>query len=107
MNSCYKNKVKDYEIFYCKKEAVKNFKPIILDLQSKYCANNINAKFNISEDITKNKMEDRIYYKLGNFAKIYYYIFPHIWYESFRSNSIITLSLLSIFSFSFPCKNIN
>ena len=64
VNSCYKNKVKDYEIFYCKKEAIKNFKPIIFDLQSKYCANNINAKFEFTnEDLfIKDKYDEDLYY---------------------------------------------
>ena len=44
-NLCYKDKVKDFDIFYCEKEAIKNFKPIILELSSKYCSNNMNAKF--------------------------------------------------------------
>ena len=63
-NSCYKNRVKDYDIFYCRKEAIKKFKPIVFDLQSKYCANNINAKFEFTyEDLfVKDKYDDDLYY---------------------------------------------
>ena len=50
VNSCQKNKVNDYDIFSCKKEALKNFKPIIFELQSKYCTNNANAKFEFTYD---------------------------------------------------------
>ena len=64
LNSCYKNQVKDYEMFYCKKDAIKNFKPIIFELQSKYCANNANAKFEFTyEDLfIKDKTNNDIYY---------------------------------------------
>ena len=64
LNSCYKNQVKDYEMFYCKKDAIKNFKPIIFELQSKYCANNANAKFEFThEDLfIKDKTDNDIYY---------------------------------------------
>ena len=51
--------------------------------------NKVDANFNIPEDIAKNKMEDRIYDKLGNLAKIYYYMFPHIWYANVLKNTLI------------------
>ena len=65
-NLCYKDKVKDFDIFYCEKEAIKNFKPIILELNSKYCSNNMNAKFEFTyEDLfVKNKYDDFYYFQI-------------------------------------------
>ena len=63
-NSCYKNRVKDYDVFYCKKDKIKNFKPITFELQSKYCTSNINAKFEFTyEDLfIKDKEDNDLYY---------------------------------------------
>ena len=45
-NLCYKDKTKNnYYIYYCKEKAIKNLKPIIFELESKYCPTNLNAKF--------------------------------------------------------------
>ena len=45
-NNCYKNEIKNkYFIYYCKEDAIKNFKPIIFELESKYCPTNMRAKF--------------------------------------------------------------
>ena len=44
-------------------------------------------------------MEDRIYYKLGNFAQIYYYMLPHIWYESLLTNILINQSFFIAYEF--------
>ena len=45
-NPCYKEKTKNnYYIYYCKEKAIKNFKPLIFELESKYLPTNLNAKF--------------------------------------------------------------
>ena len=45
-NLCYKDKTKNnYYIYYCKEKAIKNLKPIVFELESKYCPTNLNAKF--------------------------------------------------------------
>ena len=54
--------------------------------------NNVDANFNIQEDIATNKIDERSYDKLGNLAKIYYYMFPHIWYDSLLKNTLINQS---------------
>ena len=61
--------------------------------------NKVDARFNIPEDIAKNKIEERIYDKLGDFAKIYYYMFPHIWYESLLTNTLINQSFFLAYEF--------
>ena len=35
------------------------------------------------------KIDARECEQLGKFAKIYFYMFPHIWYKSYQMNSII------------------
>ena len=64
VNPCYKNRVNDYDIFYCNKEAIKKFKPIIFELQSKYLVNNLNAKFEFTyEDLfIKDQTDNDLYY---------------------------------------------
>ena len=37
-------------------------------------------------------MEGRGYDKFGDYGKIYYYMFPHIWYQSLISNNLINQS---------------
>ena len=50
---------------------------------------NTDANFEIPLDRAKDKMERK---RFGVYTKIYYYMFPLIWYESFRSNSYINQS---------------
>ena len=54
--------------------------------------NNIKVNFNIPQFNAVDKIEERYYDKLGNFAMIYYYMFPYIWYESVLVNSVINQS---------------
>ena len=61
--------------------------------------NKVDANFNIPEDFAKNKMEDRIYDKLGNLAKIYYFMFPHIWYANVLKNTLINQSFFLAYEF--------
>ena len=53
---------------------------------------NTDANFEIPLDRAKANIEGRYYDRFGKFNKIYYYMFPHIWYESFRSNNYINQS---------------
>ena len=64
-NFCYKDTTKNkYDIYYCKENAIKNFKPIIFELESKYCPTNMNAKFEFTyEDLfIKDNNNNDIYY---------------------------------------------
>ena len=54
--------------------------------------NNINVNFSIHEEFAKEKIDERYDDKLGNFAKIYYYMFPFIWYESLQIKPLINQS---------------
>ena len=66
LNSCYKDKTKNnYYIYYCTEKAIKNLKPIIFELESKYCPMNLNAKFefNYKDLFIKDENKDNdIYY---------------------------------------------
>ena len=66
MNLCYKDQVKGFDVYYCEKEAIKNFKPIILELSSKYCSSDMNARFEFnSQDLfIKNKYDDLYYFQI-------------------------------------------
>ena len=81
VNDCHKNKVRDYDAFYCTKEAVEKFKPIVFELQSKYCANNANAKFEFTKDDLfikdKNSDKDIYYFQIifNNVGFFYNYLF--------------------------------
>ena len=68
-NSCYKDKTKNnYYIYYCKENAIKNLKPIVFELDSKYCPTNLNAKFefNFKDLFVKdnNKNSDIYYFQI-------------------------------------------
>ena len=50
VNNCNKKQINEYDTYYCTKDALKNFKPIIFELQSKYCPTNTNAYFEFTAD---------------------------------------------------------
>ena len=50
VNNCNKKQINEYDTYYCTKDALKNFKPIIFELQSKYCPTNTNANFEFTAD---------------------------------------------------------
>ena len=56
--------------------------------------NNVDVNFCIPEEYAYEKIDERYGDKLGNFAKIYYYMFPHIWYESLQIKPLINQSFL-------------
>ena len=67
MNNCNKKQINDYDIFYCTKDALKNFKPIIFKLQSKYCPTITNANFEFIADdlfIKDNNDNDKYYFQI-------------------------------------------
>ena len=67
MNNCNKKQINDYDIFYCTKDALKNFKPIIFKLQSKYCPTITNANFEFTADdlfIKDNNDNDKYYFQI-------------------------------------------
>ena len=53
---------------------------------------NVDVNFSIPFDKAKDRIDNRGNDKLGGFAKIYYYMFPYIWQESFFKNLIINQS---------------
>ena len=53
---------------------------------------NTDSNFEIPDDPKLNRMESRLNDKLGDFAKIYYYMFPHIWYGALLANTLINQS---------------
>ena len=53
---------------------------------------NVDVNFTIEPDIAIYLMDRRSKDNLGQLAKLYYYMFPHIWYESFQMKSIINQS---------------
>ena len=62
-NNCYKNEIKNnYFIYYCKEDAIKNFKPIIFELESKYCPTNMRAKFEFTYKDLFIKGDNNFYY---------------------------------------------
>ena len=67
VNNCNKKQINDYDIFYCPKDALKNFKPIIFKLQSKYCPTITNANFEFTADdlfIKDNNDNDKYYFQI-------------------------------------------
>jgi len=67
VNNCNKKQINDYDVYYCTKDALKNFKPIIFELQSKYCPTNTNANFEFTADdlfIKDNNDNDKYYFQI-------------------------------------------
>ena len=54
--------------------------------------NNMDANFVLEKESSKIKIDKRDTDQLGELGKIYYYIFPYIWYQSISINSIINQS---------------
>ena len=54
--------------------------------------NNMDANFVLEQESSKRKIDNRDTDQLGELGKIYYYIFPYIWYQSISINSIINQS---------------
>ena len=67
VNNCNKKQINDYDVYYCVKDALKNFKPIIFELQSKYCPTNTNANFEFTANdlfIKDNNNNDKYYFQI-------------------------------------------
>ena len=61
----------------------------------------LDVNFTISPDYAINQIEERYYDKLGEFCKIYYYMFPYLWYESYYTNSLINQSFFISYELDF------
>ena len=61
--------------------------------------NNVDVNFTIDRDIASYIMDKRNSDKLGKVAKLYFFIFPHIWFESFQVKSIINQSFFIGYEF--------
>ena len=61
-NKCYKSEIQNYFTYYCKEDAIKNFKPIIFELESKYCPTNMRAKFEFAYNDLFIKGDNDFYY---------------------------------------------
>ena len=66
----------------------------------------IDVNFTLDADITKEKIDEINYYNLGEFAKLYYYMLPSIWYESTMMNSIINQSFFIAYEFEKDTKKL-
>jgi len=75
-NNCFKSEIKNYFIYYCKEDAIKNFKSIIFELESKYCPTNMRAKFEFTYKDLFIKGDNNFYY--------FQIIFP----SSFKNNFV-------------------
>ena len=66
----------------------------------------IDVNFTLDADIAKEKIDEINYHNLGEFAKLYYYMLPSIWYESTMMNSIINQSFFIAYEFEKDTKNL-
>jgi len=62
--------------------------------------------FTIDLNIAKEKIDDNYNHNLGELCKLYYYMFPSIWYESLMTNAIINSSFFIGYEFDFESKEI-
>ena len=61
---------------------------------------NVDANFEIDLKMAEENINNRGADKLGEFAKIYYYMFPHIWHASLHMNTIINQSFFIAYEFN-------
>ena len=59
----------------------------------------VDVNFTLDIDKTKENIDGRNKDNLGEFAKIYYYMFPYIWYESLNVKTIINQSFFVTYEF--------
>ena len=65
---------------------------------------NVDVNFTIDLEVASEETDDRYFDQLGQFAKLYYYMFPHMWYESFQMKSIINQSFFLAYEFRYNYK---
>ena len=63
----------------------------------------IDANFTLNPDNARKKFEEKYYNILGEFGKLYYYMFPYMWYESLYTNSFINQSFFLAYEIYFYC----
>ena len=73
-------------------ESINIFSPL-----NRFLDNDVN--FTVDLNVVKNKIDDFYDNYLVEFCKIYYYMFPHIWYESLMMNTIINQSFFVAYEF--------
>jgi len=66
----------------------------------------VDVNFTVDMENVKTKIDGRNYDNLGELAKIYYYMFPFIWYETVLMNSIINQSFFLAYEYEKENKNI-
>ena len=66
----------------------------------------VDVNFTVDMENVKSKIDGRNYDNLGELAKIYYYMFPYIWYETVLMNSIINQSFFIAYEYEKENKNI-
>ena len=66
----------------------------------------VDVNFTVDMENVKTKIDGRNYDNLGELAKIYYYMFPFIWYETVLMNSIINQSFFIAYEYEKENKNI-
>ena len=73
-------------------ESINIFSPL-----NRFLDNDVN--FTVDLNVVKNKIDDFYDNYLVELCKIYYYMFPHIWYESLMMNTIINQSFFLAYEF--------
>ena len=62
---------------------------------------NVDVNFTIDLEVASEETDERYFDQLGQLAKLYYYMFPHMWYESFQMKSIINQSFFLAYEFRY------
>ena len=66
----------------------------------------IDVNFTLDKDLAKEKIDNIYYDNLGELAKLYYYMYPSIFYESVMINSIINQSFFIAYEFNRETKDL-
>ena len=66
----------------------------------------VDVNFTLDSENAKEKIDNVFTDNLGEFAKLYYYMIPSIWYESLMTNSIINQSFFMAYEFNPETRNL-
>ena len=61
--------------------------------------NGINVNFSIHHQVAEDVLEKKSKNNLGGFVKLYYYMFPYMWYETLSMSSLINQSFIVVYEF--------
>ena len=61
--------------------------------------NGINVNFSIHHQVAEDVLEKKSKNNLGGFVKLYYYMFPYMWYETLSMSSLINQSFIIAYEF--------